>query len=43
MSIKTKLSAAVIASATLFAATSGQAAPVIYDNLTDFNFALGAH
>ena len=42
MSIKTKLSAAVIASATLFAATSGQAAPVIYDNETDFNAAIGA-
>lgn len=43
MSMKTKLSAVAIASSTLFAAYSGQAAPVIYDNLTDFNNALGSH
>ena len=42
MSMKANLSAAVIASAMLFAATSGQAAPVIYDNETDFNAAIGA-
>ena len=42
MSMKANLSAAVIASAMLFAATSGQAAPVLYDNETDFNAAIGA-